>query len=172
MSHCVWKSLKRWHSTLRAKRATLTFRVDKSSSKMVEFGKFLKNWNLQSNSVTRQVKNKNKNWWKAWKGQNWKIQMRNFSHFIWFRYINSHHSLFLNNVFRFRFDMYLCRCRSKCYSRRQRGILKTNALFWSSWVPSPSFRCSTRVQHWYTHYDGHYCNRFSRDVTWNAICCE
>ena len=32
--HCVWKSQKKSHSTLRAKRATFTFWVDKSSLKM------------------------------------------------------------------------------------------------------------------------------------------
>ena len=45
-------------STLRAKRATYTFRVDKSSlkmPKMVHFGEFLKTWRLWSNSVTRHV---------------------------------------------------------------------------------------------------------------------
>ena len=31
--HCVWKSQKMFHSTLRAKRATFTFWVDKSSLK-------------------------------------------------------------------------------------------------------------------------------------------
>ena len=56
--HGVWKSQKKSHSTLRAKRATFTFWVDKSWLKvprMVHFGEFLKNWSLQSNSVTRQV---------------------------------------------------------------------------------------------------------------------
>ena len=53
--HSVWKSLKKSHSTLRAKRATFTFWVDKSSLKMCHFGKFLKTWSLQSSSVTRQV---------------------------------------------------------------------------------------------------------------------
>ena len=43
--HSVWKSQKKSHSTLRAKRATFTFLVDKSKlkmSKMVHFGEFLK----------------------------------------------------------------------------------------------------------------------------------
>ena len=56
--HGVWKSQKKSHSTLRAKRATYTFRVDKSSlkmPKMVHFGEFLKTWRLWSNSVTRHV---------------------------------------------------------------------------------------------------------------------
>ena len=45
-------------SPLRAKRATITFWMDKSKLKMtrmVHFGEFLKNWSLRSNSVTRQV---------------------------------------------------------------------------------------------------------------------
>ena len=57
-THSVWKSQKKSHSTLRAKRATFTFLVDKSSlkmAKMVNFGEFLKTWILRSNSVTRQV---------------------------------------------------------------------------------------------------------------------
>ena len=56
--HGVWKSQKTTHTTLRAKRATFTFWVDKSwlkMPKMVHFGKFLKTWSLRSNSVTRQV---------------------------------------------------------------------------------------------------------------------
>ena len=56
--HGVWKSQKKSHSTLRAKRATFTFWVDKSwlkMPKMVHFGEFLKTWSLRSNSVTRQV---------------------------------------------------------------------------------------------------------------------
>ena len=43
---------------MRAKRATFTYWVDKSSlkmPKMVHFGEFLKSWNLLSNSVTRFV---------------------------------------------------------------------------------------------------------------------
>ena len=54
----VWKSQKKSNSTLRAKRATFTFWVDKSllkMPKMVDFGEFLKIWSLRSNSVTRQV---------------------------------------------------------------------------------------------------------------------
>ena len=46
------------HSTLRAKRATFTFWVDKSSlkvPKIVHFGEFLKTWSFRSNSVTRHV---------------------------------------------------------------------------------------------------------------------
>ena len=57
-SHGVWKSQKKSHSTLRAKRATFTFWVDKrllKMPKMVHFGEFLKTWSLRSNSVTRQV---------------------------------------------------------------------------------------------------------------------
>ena len=56
--HSVWKSQKKSHSTLRAKRATFTFWVDKSSlkgPKMVNFGEFLKTWSFWSNSATRQV---------------------------------------------------------------------------------------------------------------------
>ena len=56
--HSVWKSQKKSHSILRAKWATFTFWVDKSSlkmPKMVNFGEFLKTWSLRSNSVTRQV---------------------------------------------------------------------------------------------------------------------
>ena len=56
--HSGWKSQKKSHSTLRAKRATFSFWVDKSSlkmPKMVHFGEFLKSWRLRSNSVTRQV---------------------------------------------------------------------------------------------------------------------
>ena len=52
------KITKKSHSTLQAKRAMFTFWVDKSSlkmPKMVNFGDFLKTWNLRSNSVTRQV---------------------------------------------------------------------------------------------------------------------
>ena len=58
LCHSVWKSQKKYHSTLPAKRATFTFWVDKSSLKMpkiVHFGEFLKIWSLRSNSVTRQV---------------------------------------------------------------------------------------------------------------------
>ena len=56
--HSVWKSQKKSHSTLRVKRASFTFWMDKSSlkrPKMVNFGEFLKNWSLRSNSVTRQI---------------------------------------------------------------------------------------------------------------------
>ena len=56
--HGVWKSQKKSYLTLRAKRAThatFTFWVDKSLSKMVRFGKFLKTLSLRSNSVTRHV---------------------------------------------------------------------------------------------------------------------
>ena len=56
--HGIWKSQKKSHSTLRAKRATFTFWVDKRSIKMpdmVQVGEFLKTWSLRSNSVTRQV---------------------------------------------------------------------------------------------------------------------
>ena len=55
--HCVWKSQKKSHSILRAKRAKFTVWVDKSWSKMpkmVHFGDSLKTWSLRSNSVTRQ----------------------------------------------------------------------------------------------------------------------
>ena len=81
---CVWKSLKKYHSTLRAKRATFTIlrrqKLTKNAKKwqgfekqklavkqsyqtcqfkigqkLVHFGVFLKIWSLRSNSVTRQV---------------------------------------------------------------------------------------------------------------------
>ena len=45
IQHSVWKSPKMSHSTLRARRATFTFWVDKSSlkmPKMANFGEFLK----------------------------------------------------------------------------------------------------------------------------------
>ena len=69
--HGVWKSQKKSHSKLRARRATFTFWVDKSSlemPKMAHFGEFLKAWILRANSVTRQAN------WKGQKGkrQNWK----------------------------------------------------------------------------------------------------
>ena len=70
------------NSTLRAKRATFTFCVDKSSlirPKMVHFGEFLKTWSLRSNSVTRHVNFKQTKI--GGKCQNWKTQMR---HFGWF----------------------------------------------------------------------------------------
>ena len=77
--HGVWKSQKKSRSTLRAKRATFTFWVDKSWLKMpemVQFGEFLKTWSLRSNRVTRQVSfNRTKIGGKC---QNWKIQMRHF----------------------------------------------------------------------------------------------
>ena len=56
----VWKSHKKSHSTLRAKRATFTFEVDKSWLKMpkiIKYSKFLKIWSLRSNSVTREFSN-------------------------------------------------------------------------------------------------------------------
>ena len=49
-THNVWKSQKKSHSIMRAKRAKLTF-----SSKNINFDKFLKTWSLRSNSYTRQV---------------------------------------------------------------------------------------------------------------------
>ena len=58
LAHGVWKSQKKSYSTLRAKRATFTFWVDKSllkMPKMVHFGEFLKTCSLRSNIVTRQV---------------------------------------------------------------------------------------------------------------------
>ena len=58
LDHSVWKSQKKYHSTLRAKQATFTFWVDKSwfkMPKMVHFGEFLKTWSLRSKSVTRQA---------------------------------------------------------------------------------------------------------------------
>mgnify|MGYP006903934288 FL=1 len=77
--HGVWKSQKKSHSTLRAKRATFRFWVDKSwlkMPKMVHFGEFLKTWSLRSNSVTRQVNfDRTKI---GGKYQNSKIQMLHF----------------------------------------------------------------------------------------------
>ena len=40
-THSVWKSQKKSHSTLRAKRATFTFWVDKSWLKMPKIGEFI-----------------------------------------------------------------------------------------------------------------------------------
>ena len=56
--HSVWKSQKKSHSTLRAKRATLTFWADKSSLKNPKNGQFWRVFeNLKrSNSVTRKEK--------------------------------------------------------------------------------------------------------------------
>ena len=54
-NHGVWKSQKKSHSTLRAKRAMFTFWVDKSSLKMPKIVNFWKP-ELRPNSVTRQVK--------------------------------------------------------------------------------------------------------------------
>ena len=68
--HAVWKSQKKYHSTL------LTFWMDKSKLKMpkiVPLGEFLKIWSLRSNSVTRQVTfKKDKNWWQTPKCQEFK----------------------------------------------------------------------------------------------------
>ena len=68
--HSVWKSQKKSHSTLRAKRAMFAFWVEKSSLKckkcLIWANFFLKTWSFQSNSVTRQVNfNRTKNWWKC-----------------------------------------------------------------------------------------------------------
>ena len=49
-AHSVWKSPKKSHSRLRAKRA--------SGQKFIKNAKTVKIWSLRSNSVTRQ------NWWK------------------------------------------------------------------------------------------------------------
>ena len=68
-----------FNSTLRAKRATFTIWVDKSSlkmPKMVNFGDFLRTWSLQSNSVTRQVTFKRTKIGR--KCQNWKIKNATF----------------------------------------------------------------------------------------------
>ena len=54
LRNSVWKFFKKSHSKLRAKRATFTFWVDKSSLKMpkiVNFDEFLKTQSLRSNSV-------------------------------------------------------------------------------------------------------------------------
>ena len=55
--HSVWKSQKKSHSTLRAKQATFTFWVDKSSLKMPKNSQFWRVFeNLKfTNSVARQV---------------------------------------------------------------------------------------------------------------------
>ena len=47
LAHGVWKSQKKYHSTLRAKRATFTFRVDKNSLKMPKMVNFDKFFNLK-----------------------------------------------------------------------------------------------------------------------------
>ena len=61
-SHSVLKSLKKSHSTLRAKRAAFTFWVDKKlikNTKKGQFWEFLKTWNSNDifpwNCATRQV---------------------------------------------------------------------------------------------------------------------
>ena len=69
-THSVWKSQKKSHSTLRAKRATFTIWMDKSSLKMpkiVQFGEFLKTEDCNQTvfSVTRQV-----NFWKVKNAKN------------------------------------------------------------------------------------------------------
>ena len=56
--HNVWKSQKKSHSALRAKRANiyiLSGQKFAKNAKMVNFGEFLKSWSLRSRSVTRQV---------------------------------------------------------------------------------------------------------------------
>ena len=70
--HNVWKSLKKSHSTLRAKRATFTYWVDKSSSKMPKNGQF---WRLFENLKFAVIFNRTKIGGKC---QNWKILMRHF----------------------------------------------------------------------------------------------
>ena len=70
--HNVWKSEKKYHSILGAKRATFTF----WGAKIVHMGEC---WSLWSNSVTRQV-----NCYRTIIGGKcklWKIQMR---HLEWF----------------------------------------------------------------------------------------
>ena len=77
--HSVWKSAKKSHSILRAKRAAFTFWVDKKLIKNAKNGPFwlvLKAWILRSKSVTRQI-----NFSRAKIGgkcKNWKLQMRHF----------------------------------------------------------------------------------------------
>ena len=77
--HCIWKSQKKSHSILRAKRATFTFWVGKSWLKMPKnspIWRVFEKLSLRSNSVTRQVTfNKTKSGGKC---QNWKIRMRHF----------------------------------------------------------------------------------------------
>ena len=79
LTHSVWSAQKKSHSTLRAKRATFTFWVNKSwlkMPKMVHFGEFLYTGSLRSNRVTREVScNRSKNGGKC---QNWKVQMLHF----------------------------------------------------------------------------------------------
>ena len=68
ITQCL-KITEKSHSTLRAKRATFTFKVDKSSlkmPKMVHYDEFLKTRSLLSNRVTRQVTF----WWKMPKFEN------------------------------------------------------------------------------------------------------
>ena len=50
--HCVWKSQKKSFSTMRAKRATFTFRVDKSSLKMPKNVQLASFWKLKVCSQT------------------------------------------------------------------------------------------------------------------------
>ena len=57
--HSVWNWPKMSHSTLRARRATFTFWVDKSylkcAAKYGQFVEFFKTWNLQSSRFSSQV---------------------------------------------------------------------------------------------------------------------
>ena len=74
LTHGVWKSQKKYHLILRAKRATFTFWIDiLKMPKIVHFCECLKTWSLWSNSVTRHVSfNRTKIGGKC---QNSKIQM-------------------------------------------------------------------------------------------------
>ena len=63
--HSLWKSQKKSHSTLRAKRAIFIFWVDKSSLKMPKIDKF---WSLNKTKIGGYC-------------QNWKIQLRHFGSF-------------------------------------------------------------------------------------------
>ena len=95
-AHVVWKSQNKYHSTFRAKRAMLTFWMDKSKlkmPKMVHLGEFLKIWSLRSNSVTRQFTfNRTKIGWKC---QHSKIQMRQ----LWVVHRFSYHIMSQHKIF-------------------------------------------------------------------------
>ena len=76
--HSVWKSPKKSHSTLRAKRATFTFRLTKKYLKMpkiVNFGKFLKKWSLRSNSVIKQKMPRQANKHSSLRSQNCEMRL-------------------------------------------------------------------------------------------------
>ena len=74
--HSVWKSPKKYHSKLRAKRATFTFGVDKSWFKMPKMANLWKPEDYGQTVVPDRLSfNKTKI---SGKCQNWKIKMRIF----------------------------------------------------------------------------------------------